>query len=751
MRRWVVLLAVPAATLVLLQSVRAEIDWDEDASIRGRNTSRGDYRSNPKRLRNAFNPPHPGVYEMGDDARIVWRRAMGPHGGFNDMAAPAGPQGLKLTRKDDKIFVDAGNFRLFWWTTRGGEICDISLYNGRWWFPIIHRKLVRTIGLVGGRHNRRIPVGFRAFRADTMPNFVAECPADYAGNMPLYFLGEDKHTVFDIQTKGQDQITITATGNLASFSRRRCPLKVRQKFRIFAEGVVLCDFTISLDSKEPYTIREFGLGITLNDCLHTELYDDRPAHFMSRMGTRGKLEHKKFFNVRRHLFIDEHIPYFGASFSIPGRAKRSFSNALEITLESAKGMGGSVVTKPFYDKFDPYSLQYFYSLAWGLYATQQGEPLDLEPGFTYANKYALAFGSHRYGSAASLPRAMRNQLACQRITYWKNSDQAGAGKSWYPTNEDIDLLDRQGLDVLILGINWMARPGVPGKVVGDYQPADEDALKRVIAACHAKGIRVGLTMGGEYFVLADNETWITKYLKKDFDGVFVEEVNFLAPRGKLYPKSVSLSAGGEKLDLSDGQAGAHANFLLSRKLRKLVGEKGFLLGSSDIGPTAISLANFDAYVPGEALAASLSGRLDDFVYHSFMNSCGSVIPAEADARTILHAAGLGASFMRTITSRKDIAADLGVVGRLWKQFEAIDRDEVRLYNGLTEDTGMIRVSNAVGCVFVNGRGKGLLIVANPSRAKKSAKVVLDAKKLNIKTKTRTFDLDRNAVKAFVLD
>ena len=138
------------------------------------------------------------------------------------MAGPVGPMSLTLTRKDDHIYVQGGNFRLFWWTTRGGEICDIRLFNGKLWYPLIHHRIIGTIGLVGAPMNELIPVGFRAFRADTMPNFVLESPADFAGNTPLFFLGEDKHAQWKFNQL-PDEIQINVTGQPATFMRQRCP------------------------------------------------------------------------------------------------------------------------------------------------------------------------------------------------------------------------------------------------------------------------------------------------------------------------------------------------------------------------------------------------------------------------------------------------------------------------------------------------------------------------------------------------
>ena len=757
MRQWLtsvlVLIGAMAALFAIQLCARAEQEWDEDPNVRGQATPPGPYESTADRLMKQF--AGPGVTEQGDNARILWRRAMGPHAGYNDMAGIMGPAVPQVIRKDDQLLITMGNLRLYWLTSRGGEICDLSVFNGRYWFPVQHHKVVTTVGQVGEPHNPRIPVGFRAFRADTLPNFVVECPADYAGDSPLYFLGEDKQAQFEVTQVGNDEVDVTTTGFPANFARRRCPLKIQQNFRIFAEGVVLCDFSIKLEGKETYTIREMGLGSTLSDVLYTDLYADCPAHFMSRMGKKNQFENKKFFTLKPHLVLNEHVPYFGASFAFPGRNQRSFSNSLDIVLEQPNGLNVPIVTKPFYDKYDAYSLQYFYSLAWGLYSTPEGKPLQMERDFSYSNTYVLATGSHRLGSRADLPKALRNNLALRRIAWWKNTDQEGKGKSWYPTAEEIKRLSAQGLDVLVLGQGWMGKPGIANQSMGDYVPADAPELQRTIDAAHAHGIRVGLSMRGQdYAVLAGNGDWITKNLRKDFDGVLVEEVNFLASRGVGVPKSVTLNTGrkdNDVLNLDDDHAAASACFLLSRQLRELVGEKGFLLGTSDIGPTAVSLANFDAYIPARSQIDQLNGTLDEFVYNSFLNSCGSAIPVTAGPQAMAYAAGLGGSLVRIIDRRSDLDADLATAGTLWKACDTFNRDQVVLYNGITEESGVVRTEKALGALAVNGQGQCLLVVANPSQAKVAARVTLDGPRLKLKTTTQTLDLAPGEIRAMRLE
>ena len=491
-----------------------------------------------------------------------------------------------------------------------------------------------------------------------------------------------------------------------------------------------------------------GMGSTISDSLYSPLYEACRTHFMSRLGKRGSLEHKQFFNTKAHMVLEETFPYFGASTCWPGLGLKTYTNAAEITLESPKGLNGkNMVTKPFYVRYDPYSLQYFYSLAWGLYSTPEGKPLVIDPGFTYNNRYVMALGSHRLGSADGTPASMRNSLAAQRIVLWKNTDQQGA--AWYPAADDIAQLAAKGMDVLILGKGWMSKPYDIGKTPGSYSPADEAAIKRVIDDCHARNIRVGLTMLGlEYHTLLSNPQWIGQYLKKDFDGLAGGGDQLPCTRAAMYPATARIE--GRDLPLGNDETGVYAQFLLTRQLRTMVGEKGFLLGASDIGPATSSLACFDAYMPNSAQLEQMKGGLDPFVYYSFLNSCGSVIPAEADASLLATGAGLGCSFIRTIETRKDVAADIAVKD-FWKQLEGMDRTKVSVYNGLTEDSGMIQATGLEACLLVNAQGKCLLVAGNSAAEPAHGSVTLDTKRLKIKTATKAVNVGPRGVSAVSVD
>ena len=128
------------------------------------------------------------------------------------------------------------------------------------------------------------------------------------------------------------------------------------------------------------------------------------------------------------------------------------------------------------------------------------------------------------------------------------------------------------------------------------------------------------------------------------------------------------------------------------------------------------------------------------------------MPADAGAHVLVQAAGLGCGFVRTIASRADLAAaPAGLVGSLWKQYDSFDREQLLLYNGMTEQSGTIKVENCLACLACNSQGKCLLVVANPSPARTACKVTIDARRLNIKTASRTVDLDRGEFHAFVLE
>jgi hypothetical protein len=226
---------------------------------------------------------------------------------------------------------------------------------------------------------------------------------------------------------------------------------------------------------------------------------------------------------------------------------------------------------------------------------------------TYTNRFGYAFTVQRNTGRAGAHPVLRNRLQCARIYHWVNAGESGP--DWYPADAAVAKMAANGADVLILGEGWRK----PGK----YEAASEADLKRVIAAAHEAQMRVGLTMRGEdYYTLERDTSWITDYLRKDFDGIYVIHPGFLykptnpnAFPAKVTDDAVTVTATGQSANHVD----AYATFLWSKKLRELVGPNGFLIGeTAPLMPTRIGLAYFDAYAPADI--QQLSGVLDHSVY-----------------------------------------------------------------------------------------------------------------------------------------
>lgn len=212
----------------------------------------------------------------------------------------------------------------------------------------------------------------------------------------------------------------------------------------------------------------------------------------------------------------------------------------------------------------------------------------------YHNRFCLALGSGAVGWR-------RTNLIGQRVYHWINLlDQPGRS-AWYPTNGQIDKMAANRASILVLHQNWMFQGGWNNNPHADYRAArNEEALRRTIAHAHSKGMRVGLYCRGTERYCAETG-FFAKYCQRDWDGLYVDwnSPHCVANhehecRANEATRDRHLSADGSCLPARD-------YFLFLRRLREIVGPRGFLIGHQGIGAAGV-LPNLvcDAFLPGEA-------------------------------------------------------------------------------------------------------------------------------------------------------
>jgi hypothetical protein len=257
----------------------------------------------------------------------------------------------------------------------------------------------------------------------------------------------------------------------------------------------------------------------------------------------------------------------------------SYTNEIQAVLEEKKPLAGKT-------RFHPDAGQFTWELADGK-ETLQGP-------VRYRNRFSLGLGSGAAGFR-------RTNLVGQRVYHWINLLGKPGRSEWYPTVEQIDKMAANGATILILHQNWMLNGGWNNDPHADYRTVrDEDALRRTIARAHAKNMRVGLYRRGSEQYSVDVK-FFERYCQRDWDGFYVDwdSAHCIANHEHDYRPSRALD---DRHSSSDGSClPARDYFLFQRRLREIVGLRGFLIGHQGIGAAGV-LPNlpFDAYLPGEA-------------------------------------------------------------------------------------------------------------------------------------------------------
>ena len=231
----------------------------------------------------------------------------------------------------------------------------------------------------------------------------------------------------------------------------------------------------------------------------------------------------------------------------------------------------------------------------------------------YHNRFCLALGSGAIGWR-------RTNLIGQRVYHWINLLSQSERGGWYPTNGQIDKMADHHANILVLHQKWMLQGGWNNDPHADYRVArDEDALRRTIAHAHSRGMRVGLyTRGSERYSVEAG--FFAKYCRRDWDGLYIDwnSPHCIANHEHQYPANATIH---DRHFSVDGSClPAREYFLFLRRLREVVGPRGFLIGHQGIGAAGV-LPNLvcDAFLPGEAVPdRSMFADLDQAVFRGML-------------------------------------------------------------------------------------------------------------------------------------
>ena len=346
-----------------------------------------------------------------------------------------------------------------------------------------------------------------------------------------------------------DKVSFAVTGVPCTADGKRAPWTVTLTYEIHAEGAVFIDLDYRLGAGE-FAMAASELSFAVDGAL------TRSPKF--RCAARGG---KACFRSARVAF---------------GRnPQKSFTNEVEAMVEWRKPMAGKT-------GFQQEDGRFRWTLGSG--------GARLKAPYSYHNRLSIGLGAAATGKP-------RTNVVGQRVHHWVNFLDK---KSWYPTNEQIDKMVANHCTMLILHHEWMKQRGSNGNPHADYAVVRNHAdMVRCVAHAHRKGLRVGLYMRGvEPYGL--NARFFETYCKRDWDGIYVDwhgplSVAYHENRYKPDTKfnDTHLSPDGHYLPGKE-------YFLFTKRLRQIVGPRGFLIGH--MGPFHCGiLANlaFDAYLPGE--------------------------------------------------------------------------------------------------------------------------------------------------------
>jgi hypothetical protein len=611
---------------------------------------------------------------------------------------------LKVTKKDNMIRAETGSAIFEWAIDRGAQLvrCDLKTSQGG-----VH-------GILSGREpapNLTLEINGRTISLADVP-------------VKTQFEREDEDCfIFRTSARVADIFT------------------VEQRYEVFPESVVFCEFGMFLDEKKHVNVRNAELSFPLDVLSAGKM---RMGYLMRDLFMKQDVTAVHPFPIVKvslprteTINVNQLLPWWGLD--LGWEESRYYSNRVEVVLEDWTSIGGAMAgpTRTLVGEENGRKI-----LRWKIC-----ENLDetLKSPFFYRNKWGLFCGVGRCEAGPRAELTRRNNVMGSRVCHvmypyvrkglgwpwtsiplkqvWYQDAQVAAEN---PSLRRIDEAVRLGCNVLILHQFWMNNGGSNSEPPADYKVFDPKWMKAVVRRAHANGMRVGLYMRGseQYSMYSD---FFEKYLKKDWDGLYVDWASpFCTGFIKASPRHFSV----------------HNWFTFSRALRKRVGAGGFLIGHGAF-QTHVSYACFDATLTGEfsvyhsgllaepEISASYSGFGCTGVHLMAGNAPDRIV--FSIQQTAALSAGLGYSNHPFMEPNKDFQACAAYILPLWNLFRAMGADPVRSFNPAIGTGQGIRWSDEAlhPIVYRAANGAALAIVSNLSDRTVTGTVDLDLAALGI--------------------
>jgi hypothetical protein len=390
-----------------------------------------------------------------------------------------------------------------------------------------------------------------------------------------YGVANDAQARVETFDAAADRVKFDVLARPRDAAGRGSPWSVRLGYEVYAEGALFID----IDCDRPATVEDrwqASVSLTIDHAI------TRAAKY--RQTAVAVVNDPAAFETARVAWGTD--------------PRSSFTNELQAIVEEKRPLAGQ-------PQFHAETGRFTWNLADGKTAVR---------GLLhYHNRFALAMSSGAAGFRKS-------NLIGQRVYHWINYLSKDTRRGWYPTNAQIDKMAANHATVLVLHDHWMLAPGSNGYPHANYRAVrDEEAMRRTIAHAHDKGLKVGLYCRGIERYGADAK-FFEKYCRRNYDGLYVDwhGPQCVANHERNHRPDAAL---GDVHFSRDGSClAARDYFLFIRRLRHVVGPRGFLIGHQGFGAAGV-LPNlgFDAYLPGEApFDRGMFANLDDAVYGGMM-------------------------------------------------------------------------------------------------------------------------------------
>lgn len=169
----------------------------------------------------------------------------------------------------------------------------------------------------------------------------------------------------------------------------------------------------------------------------------------------------------------------------------------------------------------------------------------------------------------------------------------------YPSDSALDNMAKWGADVLVLHENWRF------DIQNGGVPANRQAFLKTIRKAHELGIRVALYIrGNENSVMDGACEWFDRYLKKDFDGLYMDY------GGPFHQNIPDESFPGGRIPFKE-------YYLRMKALRTRIGEDGLFFGHTGTSYSALWYTKgIDGYVSGEGEGGIMVSNRNNHEYYS---------------------------------------------------------------------------------------------------------------------------------------